>query len=148
MHGFSVGQGTLGVRGQPQIASVRRPVPGAPLSLRVTGAAGDAPVFLVFGTVADNAPFLGGTLHVQPLLVLPGAADRLGLAEFALGALPAEALLCGIALRWQALVVDAVQSVRRGADRGSGHPDRRLTLAPSPTGAGLAMAALRPSDSL
>lgn len=103
----AIGQGTLGARGEPQLTCVRLAVPGTALGLRVTGAASDAPVLLLFGTVPADVPFLGGHLYLQPALILGAIADRDGLASFALGTLPAEPLVCGIALHWQALVVDA-----------------------------------------
>jgi hypothetical protein len=102
----SVGQGTKGVRGVPQLTSVRLPVPGASLGLRVTGAAGDAPVFLLFGVVPSDTPFLGGRIYLEPVWILEATADRHGLVEFAVGQLPADPLLSGIPVRWQALVVD------------------------------------------
>lgn len=102
----TIGSGTLGERGEPQLAAVGLPVPGRPFAVRVTGAATSAPAFVLFGVDAIDVPLLGGSLRVQPIAILATSTDRLGMATLALGNLPADSRLCGFAPRWQALVAD------------------------------------------
>lgn len=72
--------------------------------LQVSGAAPSATAYLVYSTGAASLPFKGGTLLLDPnvLLALPFGTDGAGAASVPL-LIPADPALAGLPLHWQVL---------------------------------------------
>ncbi len=106
------GTGTAGSGGVTPLLGATAPVlVGSDLELRLVGAVGGGPGLVALGTNTIAVPFIGGTLHVNPVGFLsfecsgqPGVAGA-GAAVLPIGILPPS--LAGITVYLQALVVDA-----------------------------------------
>ncbi|MEM7198913.1 MAG: VCBS repeat-containing protein [Planctomycetota bacterium] len=98
------GTGKAGTMGIPVLSTVVAPAAGATADLTITnGRAGDVPV-LFLGATQVSLPFDGGTLLVQPLVVLPMLTfDSTGTSSLPLS-VPSGSFCAS--LFWQALFVD------------------------------------------
>jgi len=88
-----VGEGTTGSDGEPEISVSALPiVPSAtPLELQARRAIADGAGYFLLGFALQPEPGLplgGGTLYVDPCLVIPVAFDTSGAGAATLGAIP------------------------------------------------------------
>jgi hypothetical protein len=107
--------GTTGAFGEPIVQFFGAPVPNATLALSVGGAPPLAPGVLALSTqvLAVPVPFVGGLVHLSPLLLLPFVCDTTGYASHVVAPTFVDPALVGIDVVLQALVDDA--SVASGA---------------------------------
>lgn len=104
----SYGQGKPGSSGLPPVLSgVNLPAIGSTSTVRIAGGLPGAVPFLVLGLAPATLPFDGGTLLVDPLLIIsipaPIAAD--GTLTIS-GPIPNDPSLCGLELYHQVFYVD------------------------------------------
>ena len=111
----SVGGGKAGPGGQPLLAGTGPLTPSSANQLALTAAKPSSTATLVTGLSALNAPFKGGTLVPQPMLLLPLPTNASGAVTlpFVLPALPA-----GTSLWFQFWVQDAGASFGLSASNG------------------------------
>lgn len=101
----NLGQAQAGVAGIPELAGEGTLEPGSSIAIRATGAAPLAPMTLIIGASALDAPFKGGVLVPQPDLLLFGQNSAAG-AFTLIGTLPA-ILPAGFTFYMQQWTVDA-----------------------------------------
>jgi hypothetical protein len=101
------GAGFPGTFGVPALVSQNRPILGGPLTLTVGNSLGaPTPALLVVGLAQASIPTnKGGTILVAPLLWIPLSVPPAG--QSLAGSLPNDPQLCGTAVDFQGLELDA-----------------------------------------
>ncbi|MEM7307325.1 MAG: hypothetical protein AAF682_11675 [Planctomycetota bacterium] len=101
------GNGKAGTAGVPTLDSIAPPIPGQMVGLQMKEALPGADPFLLVGFDRLDVPFDGGTLLVDPVLVLPlstsVAPDGTLTLEWLAGPDPSQ---CGVAVSYQVMFLD------------------------------------------
>jgi hypothetical protein len=101
-----LGFGLAGSQGVPKLVGSGSLLPGSGVSLLLTDAHVSIDDWLVIGLVAAYAPFKGGTLVPDPVLIIPMVTDAFGTSQIG-GVWPA-GLPSGLTVYLQCWILDPV----------------------------------------